>query len=123
MKHYAADEYAEEYGSYPGLNDLSRRRITSIYTARAGDEGPCWKIYLDGGAEIWNFDPFIPAPTGEVGGEVTLVILGAHEEQRPVTEIRVGLQSIKLNPLEYAIYDGQLTNGHLVFPQRSRANV
>lgn len=89
------------------------------------DGTPVWTIYLEGGAEIHNFDPMVPMPTAIVGAALTLTILGSHEgqERRPVTELRFGLESLKLNPIEYAMLDPQYTKGQLVYPQRSRANM
>jgi hypothetical protein len=96
------------------------RRVESVEDTENG-----WVIKLEGGAEVHNFDPTIDKPTAIVGAALSMSILGAHqgEDRRPVTELRFGLESVKLNPIEYAMRDSQYTKGQLVYPQRSNANM
>lgn len=85
-----------------------------------------WAIHFEGGGIVHNYDPTIPAPKAIVGAALTMTILGAHkgkDDRTPVTELRFGLESVTINPLQYSIADDKYTGGQEVFAQRSRANM
>lgn len=114
----------EEFGPV-SLDYFNQRRVLDVVTGSGEGEG-IWIIKFEGGGEVHNFDPTIPAPTAIKGAGLTLVILGAHTDPQtrtPVTEMRFGLESVKLNPLEYAMRDPNYTRGQLVYAQRSNANM
>jgi hypothetical protein len=95
------------------------RRVEDVVD---GEGDAVWTIVYEGGGELHNFDPTIAKPTTIKGAAQTMLILGAHtdpETRTPVTEVRFGLEAVKLNPMEYAICDPNYTSGELVYPQRS----
>jgi hypothetical protein len=112
----------EEYG--PVSADIFMGR--EVEDVRQTEEAE-WTIVFVGNGLIHNYDPSLPMPGRQiVGAALTMQILGAHVsefDRTPVTELRFGLEAVKLNPLQYAIYDPQLTRGQLVFCQRSDANM
>src|SRR5881394_58562 len=94
------------------------RRVERV--TNAGDAG--WIIEFEGGGRLYNYDTKLPAPRTITGAALTTVILGLHkgeQDRTPLTELRFGLESVKLNPLEYAISDPNHTRGEVVLAQRS----
>jgi hypothetical protein len=85
-----------------------------------------WTICFEGGGTVHNYDPSIPAPKTITGAALTMTILGAHkgkDDRTPLTELRFGLETVKLNPLEYSMTDDVHTGGQEVYAQRSHANM
>lgn len=102
------------------------RRVEDVVDGDGAEGSPVWTIKLEGDALIHNFDPTIAKPKAIKGAALTLVILGAHTDQvsrTPKTELRFGLETVKLNPMEYAMADPTYTRGELVYAQRSNANM
>lgn len=110
----------EEFGPV-AVDYFSGRRVESV---SEDDNG--WTIYFEGGGIVHNYDPSVPMPKAIVGAALTMTILGAHkgkDDRTPVTELRFGLESVKLNPLEYSMADPSFTGGQEVYAQRSTANM
>jgi hypothetical protein len=110
----------EEFGPV-AVDYFTGRRVEKVEETDNG-----WTIHFEGGGIVHNYDPSIPAPKAITGAALTMTILGAHkgkDDRTPVTELRFGLESVKLNPIEYSMVDPGFTGGQEVFAQRSRANM
>ena len=123
------EEFADVHGRNVSLREFRGRRVVEVFEvseeSRDQYDGAVWWMRFAEGGEIINYDPLVKAPFHLVGTALTMQILGGHKniQRDPVTELRFGLEPLKLNPLEYAMLDPQVTNDVIVFPQRSRANV
>jgi hypothetical protein len=110
----------EEFGPV-AVDYFTGRRVEKVEETDNG-----WTIYFEGGGVVHNYDPKIKAPKAIVGAALTMTILGGHkgkDDRTPVTELRFGLESVKLNPIEYSMADDNFTGGQEVFAQRSTANM
>jgi hypothetical protein len=110
----------EEFGPV-AVDYFTGRRVESVEETDNG-----WTIHFEGGGVVNNYDPTVEAPKAIVGSALTMTILGAHkgkDDRTPVTELRFGLESVKLNPLEYSMADASFTGGQEVYAQRSTANM
>lgn len=118
----------EEFGPV-SADYFNQRRVEDVVehmNAKPGE--PIWTIKYEGGGMLHNFDIKIPTPKAIKGAAQTMLILGAHasggaNDGNPVTELRFGLETVFLNPTEYAIVDPVFTKGQMVYAQRSRANM
>lgn len=100
------------------------RRVLEVRDGAEGEGNPVWVIVFEGDAVIHNYDPTIPKPTAIVGAGLTMQVLGGHNaDHQPVTELRFGLESVMLNPTEWAMSDPTYTKGQLVYAQRSEYNM
>lgn len=130
MATYSMEEFAELTNRNISAADLTHRRVVAVGTlevlgldAEDAEKNAVWVIQFEDGSRILNYDPTIPAPTHIVGAELNMTILGSHSaERQPVTELRFGLNAVKLNPMEYAMQSPDVTDNHIVFAQRSRYN-
>lgn len=109
------------------LDYFNQRRVVDVRMGTDKD-GPVWTIEFEGGGLVHNYDDTIPMPQAIKGAALTLTILGGtysggDKDGNPVTEMRFGLESVKLNPTEYAIVHPTYTKGQVVFAQRSNANM
>lgn len=102
------------------IDYFNGRRVEKVIE---GDNDAVWSIYFEGGGIIHNYDPLMPMPKTIIGAALTQVILGAHRDGQPVTEMRFGLEAVFLNPIEYSMIDTTYTKGQEVYAQRSDANM
>lgn len=108
------EEFAEKYGRYPSADWFIGQRVERVNAAPDGS----WTIHFEDGGKIVNYDPLVLFPTAIQGAALTQVVM-----TNKLTELRFGLEVVKLNPLQWSMLEPNLTLGEMVFAQRSKFNM
>jgi hypothetical protein len=111
------EEFAEKTGRYASADWYVGQRVASC-PDEPGD-GAVWAIVFESGAAFYNYDPLITNPRMKiVGAGLTQVVMTSKR-----TELRFGLETVTINPLQWSMRDDVHTIGEMVFPQRSTLNM
>jgi len=110
------EAFAEKYGRYPSADWFTGQRVVTVPD---GAHDGAWAIEFEGGGCIVNHDPLVPNPGIRIVGQALSQVVMTSK----VTELRFGLEQVKLTPIHWAMMEPSLTMGEMVFAQRSEFNM
>lgn len=92
-------------------------RVKEVQPGSSWPGMPYWAIVFEAGGAILGYDPMVPRPTTLVGAGFTRLVLSAKG-----TDLWFGLEKVTIDGTKYAIFDEQITQGKVVFPQATQYN-